>query len=111
MKDFKLGCNYWASHAGIEMWKNWDAEQVEKDLAVLSANGVSTMRVFPLWRDFQPVMAVYAQMGDIKEYMMEGLALFCFYDFISLYGVIFLYISMHLSSNRKLFSKDCLPYK
>ena len=72
MKDFKLGCNYWASHAGIEMWKNWDASQVEKDLAVLSANGVSTMRVFPLWRDFQPVMAVYAQMGDIKEYMMEG---------------------------------------
>lgn len=72
MKDFKLGCNYWASHAGIEMWKNWDEAQVERDLKVLSENGVSTMRVFPLWRDFQPVMPVYAQMGDLKEYMMEG---------------------------------------
>lgn len=72
MKDFKLGCNYWASHAGIEMWKQWDAEQVEKDLTVLEANGVKTMRVFPLWRDFQPVMPLYAQGGIFNEYMLEG---------------------------------------
>ena len=72
MKDFKLGCNYWASHAGTEMWKNWNAEQVEHDLAALSQNGVTTLRVFPLWRDFQPVMPVYAGMGDLREYMLEG---------------------------------------
>ena len=36
MNDFMLGCNYWASHAGIEMWKNWDRDQVEKDFKVLS---------------------------------------------------------------------------
>ncbi len=72
MKDFKLGCNCWASHAGVEMWKNWDKAQVERDPNVLSENGASTMRVFPFWRDFQPVISVYAQMGDIKEYMMEG---------------------------------------
>ena len=37
---FFVGCNYWASHAGIYMWRNWDAEQVEKDLATLEKNGL-----------------------------------------------------------------------
>ena len=32
---FFVGCNYWASHAGIYMWRNWNAEQVEQDLATL----------------------------------------------------------------------------
>lgn len=72
MKDFKLGCNYWASHAGTEMWKNWDEEQVDKDLAALSAGGVRCVRVFPLWRDFQPVMPVYSCSGVLEEYMLEG---------------------------------------
>ena len=45
---FVTGCNYWASHAGMYMWRNWDGEQVEKDLAALKENGVDVMRVFPL---------------------------------------------------------------
>lgn len=72
MERFHLGCNYWASHAGIEMWKNWDEAQVERDFAILEANGVKTMRVFPLWRDFQPVMPVYGPRGFLREYMLEG---------------------------------------
>ena len=28
--DFQLGCNYWASHAGIYMWRNWDKQVVEQ---------------------------------------------------------------------------------
>ena len=36
MSEFMLGCNYWASHAGAEMWKNWDEEQVERDMQDLS---------------------------------------------------------------------------
>ena len=34
--EFSVGCNYWASHAGMYMWRNWDAKQVEKDLDKLA---------------------------------------------------------------------------
>ena len=72
MSEFMLGCNYWASHAGAEMWKNWDEEQVERDMRDLSEYGVKYLRVFPNWKDFQPVMPVYGGEGRIKEYMLEG---------------------------------------
>lgn len=72
MSEFMLGCNYWASHAGAEMWKNWDEEQVERDMQDLSEYGVKYLRVFPNWKDFQPVMPVYGGEGRIKEYMLEG---------------------------------------
>lgn len=52
MKEFMTGCNYWASNAGMLMWRDFDAETVEKDLALLSSFGVDTLRVFPLWSDF-----------------------------------------------------------
>ncbi len=72
MSEFMLGCNYWASHAGIEMWKNWDAKQVENDFKILSENGIRHIRIFPLWRDFQPVMSVLAASAKHREYLMEG---------------------------------------
>ena len=56
MNGFALGCNYWASHAGTEMWRRWDADVVEKDFAALEAHGMNLVRVFPIWRDFQPIV-------------------------------------------------------
>ena len=56
-KPFFVGCNYWASHAGTRMWRNWDAASVEADLAALSKAGVQVIRAFPLWPDFQPLTA------------------------------------------------------
>lgn len=50
-----LGCNYWASHAGIDMWKNWDEDVVRNDFKHLSEIGIKVLRVFPLWPDFQPI--------------------------------------------------------
>jgi len=55
MKSFLIGCNYWASNAGMYMWRNFDANVVEKDFALLSSHGVDTVRIFPLWPDFQPI--------------------------------------------------------
>ena len=63
---FLLGCNYWASHAGIYMWRNWDASVVEEDLKKLSACGISHLRVFPLWPDFQPLTR-YVNSGIGRE--------------------------------------------
>ena len=56
MNGFALGCNYWASHAETEMWRRWDADVVEKDFAALEAHGMNLVRVFPIWRDFQPIV-------------------------------------------------------
>ena len=52
---FFVGCNYWAKNAGMYMWSQWDRDVVERELAALAANGVSVVRVFPLWSDFQPL--------------------------------------------------------
>ena len=52
---FFVGCNYWARNAGMYMWSQWDQDVVEKEVAALAANGVTVMRVFPLWSDFQPL--------------------------------------------------------
>lgn len=29
---FVTGCNYWASHAGMYMWRKWDGAQVKEGL-------------------------------------------------------------------------------
>lgn len=55
-RSFFVGCNYWASHAGTNMWSDWSAEIVESDFKALSDNGVQVLRVFPLWPDFQPIV-------------------------------------------------------
>ena len=64
--DFKLGCNYWASHAGVYMWKKWDRSVVEADLRRLQSCGIRVLRVFPLWSDFQPLTR--AKSNEYKEY-------------------------------------------
>lgn len=70
--DFILGTNYWASHAGTDMWRDWKEEVVREDLDILCAHGVECLRVFPNWRDFQPVEAMYGYGGNIVEYRMTG---------------------------------------
>ncbi len=70
--EFLLGCNYWASNAGTDMWRNFDAAAIEKDLQALSSHGVRHMRVFPNWRDFQPVMPVYAGQTKLHHFLLEG---------------------------------------
>jgi len=29
---FFVGCNYWAGHAGMYMWSDWQPEKVEREL-------------------------------------------------------------------------------
>lgn len=70
--EFMIGCNYWASNAGTEMWKEFAPEIIDKDLSVLSSNGVRFIRAFPNWRDFQPVKPVLTCMGEVEEYVLEN---------------------------------------
>lgn len=65
--EFMLGVNYWASHAGTAMWKNWNAEIVEADLRLLGEYGIKVLRIFPLWEDFQPITALLSYAGEVHE--------------------------------------------
>ena len=67
-ENFMIGCNYWDSVSGTEMWKNFNPEVIDKDLAALKKCGVKYLRVFPLWRDFQPLKKLYAWQGNFGEY-------------------------------------------
>lgn len=69
---FMIGCNYWASNAGTEMWCDWDENAVREDIRILSENGVRYLRVFPTWRDFQPIFPVYEGGMRVREYWLEG---------------------------------------
>lgn len=67
--DFMLGCNYWDSKHGTDMWKYFDAKLIESDVKALSENGIKFMRVFPNWRDFQPVYKLREWAGNFKCYV------------------------------------------
>jgi len=69
-KKFLIGCNYWDSVSGTDMWKNWNPEEVQKDLDVMQSYGVKCLRVFPMWRDFQPVRKLYSCCGSLGEYVL-----------------------------------------
>ena len=70
--NYMIGCNYWGSKYGTEMWKNWDGESVDKDLETLAKYGVKYMRVFPNWRDFQPLVTIYHGTNAKHEYRLHG---------------------------------------
>lgn len=69
--NFMLGCNYWASNAGTEMWRNWDEDAVRDDFRILKEHNVEYLRVFPNWRDFQPVSPLFDQNGFLREYRVH----------------------------------------
>ena len=62
-----IGCNYWASNAGTEMWTNWDENAVRKDIKPLSEYGVKYLRVFPNWKYFQPATGLYRSYSKAYE--------------------------------------------
>lgn len=72
---FFLGCNYWASHAGTNMWCDWKYAEVEQDFRQISEAGMQVIRVFPLWPDFQPIYQYYSGGGSLKEVRFKDRAL------------------------------------
>ena len=69
---FFLGVNYWASHAGTNMWHEWDVGVIEDDFRRLKEMNIRFLRVFPLWSDFQPLKQLYAYAGAKKEVRYEN---------------------------------------
>lgn len=72
--QYIVGCNYWASNAGTEMWRNFDEKAIREDMEILSQHKIEYLRVFPMWRDFQPIVPIRSS-GSTKrvwEYRLEG---------------------------------------
>jgi len=70
MKEFYLGSNYWASNAGTDMWREFSPKVIREDFKALTEQGLTMLRVFPNWRDFQPVEACNTYANQLKEYRM-----------------------------------------
>ena len=67
--NFILGVNYWGKDFGTEMWRHYDGEKIRRELATLYEYGVRYLRVFPNWRDFQPIDRTYRRDGAHGEYI------------------------------------------
>ena len=66
-KGFFTGINYWGSESAINMWSNFNADSIEKDLQLLRSAGITHLRIFPLWPVFQPLNALYGN-SNVYEY-------------------------------------------
>ena len=70
-EPFFSGCNYWASNAGTFMWRNWAPAAIERDFKQLSAHGVTVLRCFPLWPDFQ-ILHEHSQFAQTDPELRMG---------------------------------------
>jgi len=66
---FMLGVNYWGRDYATEMWKHYDGKRIREEFAQLYEYGVRYLRVFPNWRDFQPVDRQYRWGGNHGEFI------------------------------------------
>lgn len=67
-----IGCNYWAGHAAVDMWREWRPEQIASELDTLKKLGIERIRIFPNWRDFQPLEISRTVMNWPRELLLAG---------------------------------------
>jgi endo-1,4-beta-mannosidase len=51
---FVLGVNYWPRRKAMGWWSDFDAGEVREEFAVIRDLGMTWVRIFLLWDDFQP---------------------------------------------------------
>ena len=70
-RPFFTGINYWDSAHATHMWREFDEQVIDDDMRAMRAAGIDSLRVFPLWSDFQPLTG-----GDsakcVYEFQMDG---------------------------------------
>ncbi len=70
-ENFMIGCNYWDSKSGTDMWRKFDADVIRNDFVNFKKTGGKYLRVFPNWRDFQPLYTLRKWGGTFAEYAFE----------------------------------------
>lgn len=68
IRNYIIGCNYWDSENGADMWLRYNPQVIDDDLRRLSEYGVKYLRCFPNWRDFQPVEKQITINGMTRDY-------------------------------------------
>ncbi|MBE2271841.1 MAG: beta-galactosidase [Anaerolinea sp.] len=53
-EPFILGVNYWPRKKAMYWWSNFDADEVREEFAVIRDLGMTVVRIFLLWDDWQP---------------------------------------------------------
>ena len=53
-EPFILGVNYWPRKKAMYWWSDFDAGEVREEFAIIHELGLSLVRIFLLWDDFQP---------------------------------------------------------
>lgn len=52
--SFTFGVNYWPRKKAMAMWKRFDLDEIRQDFQIIKDIGMSLVRIFVLWQDFQP---------------------------------------------------------
>jgi endo-1,4-beta-mannosidase len=53
-EPFRVGVNYWPRRKAMGWWKAFDRGEVADELDLIAVLGMSLVRIFLLWEDFQP---------------------------------------------------------
>ncbi len=53
-ESFHLGVNYWPRRKAMSWWSDFDPSEVEDEFDLIRDLGLSHVRLFLLWEDFQP---------------------------------------------------------
>ena len=53
-QPFILGVNYWPQQTAMFMWRDFHKEVVDEDMEIVKSLGLSCIRIYLLWEDFQP---------------------------------------------------------
>jgi hypothetical protein len=53
-EPFRIGVSYWPRHTALDLWKQFDIDEVHEDFSIMSEVGINLARVALLWEDFQP---------------------------------------------------------
>jgi endo-1,4-beta-mannosidase len=56
-EPFRVGVNYWPRRKAMGWWKAFDRGEAADELDVIAGLGMSLVRIFLLWEDFQPAPA------------------------------------------------------
>ncbi|NUM47056.1 MAG: hypothetical protein HUU38_20340 [Anaerolineales bacterium] len=51
---FLLGVNYWPRRKAMYWWKHFDPAEVREEFTIIRDLGLTIVRIFLLWEDFQP---------------------------------------------------------
>ncbi len=70
-EPFILGVNYWPRRKAMYWWSDFDAGEVREEFEVIRSLGLSLVRIFLLWEDWQPTP------GEVDPQMLEHLQTVC----------------------------------